>query len=341
MAVFGSMRRRSKPCDVAERRYAASSDDDARGEAPRVYTDRYIVSARRSFLLLSFINSIALLCIITSGVWYTYLNGLPTISHLMATDFTINTVVAAFILLHILVRTYLIASYTSSAHVFTHISERDHPKTKHRLRIYSNVSMCLYFLQVFFLMLIPVIPVTSYPVEHYVCAVIGIVASILNETVLLERRRFVHSRIYLEQITKYVKGLQSRQSTYYGEQDDDEDDDISVTTEDEGSSGEDDRRPRNSYIRQNDQLPAMTRASLFEQHFLYQRYHPLLACNLVLVLGSYVCAGVFAGFLTFHPSQDVTVFTPISFAEYVLFFLISLLPAFHIMDIYRPLVLPV
>jgi len=322
----------TKQYDVQQRRYAASSEVDTWGDAPKVYTDVYIISARRSFLLLSFVNSIALLCIITSGVWYTYLNGLPTISHLMATDFTINTVVAAFIILHILVRTYLIASYTSSAHVFTHISEREHPKTKHRLRIYSNASTGLYFLQVLFLMLIPVIPVTGYPLEHYACAAIGIVASILNETVLLERRRYVHSRIYEEQIAKYATKLRSISA--YQEEDGDSTD---MTADEED---EDDDVKRRSRVRQTSQQPTVSRTGLFEQHFLYQRYYPLLACNLILVLGSYVCAGVFAGFLTFHPSQDVTVFTAVSFAEYVLFFLISLLPAFHIMDIYRPLVLP-
>lgn len=287
--------------DVLRHRYVKTDGSD------RVYSTKHIAYARRWFLILAFVNSIALLIIISTAIWYTYLNGLPTISHLMATNFTVNTVVAAFILLHILVRTYLIASYTSSAHVFTRLSEQEHPMTKYRLRIYSNVSMLLYFAQVFFLMLIPVIPVTQYPFEHYLCATIGIVASILNETVLLERRRFVHQHIYDEQIKRHV-------STFHlnGDDDDDTDDDSVV------------------YKKSTE---------LFEVHFLYARYGLLLAVNALLVLGSIVCACVFAGYLTFHHSIDVTVFTPISFSEYILFYFISLLPAFHVMDIYRPLLL--
>lgn len=289
-------------------KYAETGDDG------RAYSAKHMIRARRWFLLLAFVNTTALLIIVTSAIWYTHLNGLPTISNLMASSFTVNTVVAAFILLHILFRTYLIASYTSTAHVFTRLSEQEHPMTKYRLRIYSNVSMFLYFTQVFFLMLIPVVPVTLYPLEHYLCAGIGIAASVLNETVLLERRRYVHQHIYDEQIKRHVHASYKYLNDW------------------EEGEEEEEVDPRTAKYEKS--------AELFQAHFLYPRYGALLFLNVLLVIGCVVCAGVFAGYLTFHPSIDVTMFTSMSYSEYILFYLISLLPAFHVMDIYRPLLLP-
>lgn len=247
----------------------------------------FVNEVRKLFFFHASVNVIAFASILIVAASYTLLNGTPTISDFMAENIRISISVAAFILYFILCRTYMVARYTGPSHVFE--SEPANVWIREKLYWYSVFMMIFFVFQVTFLTMIPLVPVTKYSYEHYIFAGLGILFSVLNETVLFARRVYVH-RLYDRAIQIYCDA--------------------------EGKIFHKER---------------------FQLHFGYSRYMPLLGLNLLLVLGTWICAIVFGCYTSFSPSQDASVFTTMAFSEYVLFWFICVLPAFHFMDVYRPL----
>jgi hypothetical protein len=254
--------------------------------------------ARSYFLWFTFIMTTAFLGILIGAVATSLLNGLPTISDFMATMIRVLVSVAVFMLFHILVRTYLWARFASAAHVFEpHKYTNYFIFAREKLSFFSSLSLFFYVFQVGFLMMITIVPVTVYPFQHYVLAGMGIGFSLANETTLLARRWYVHYGIYDRYLTEQAK----------------------------------DEHP------QSVKKQAERRKELLRQHFGYTNYWVLLIINLFLLIGAYTCALVFGSYVTFVPSLDPSQFTAYALSEYLLFYLVCLLPSMHVMDIYMPL----
>lgn len=152
-------------------------------------------SVRRQITGFVFLSILGYCGIVFGGVFTTNLSGLPSISALLAESEDLTILFFVFMVLYIIVRTYLLVHYTNT--LFIHPGPRvlrKNPNTADRydtLYYMSCAFTVLFVTQVTCILLVGAVKITTRPTEHYVLAILGICATLIMETILFAHRYLI------------------------------------------------------------------------------------------------------------------------------------------------------
>jgi len=271
--------------------------------------------------------------ILIIGICITKLNGLPSISALLAENVYLNFTACLMLCGFLYFMTSFSLLYTFSTF---HVIKMNDPtpvkkffqRYDHIFRFIARLCLFLFFILATSLIMITVVLLTVLPVLHYTIAGIAVFTAILRQIILCWRRGKVIDLYYYRYIwNEHVSSLLSGKTRggggggdpkptwddlyKYLSRDDDDDDDV------------------DNVLKKADDNMIKT--------FGYS-YHTLgwiLILNKLAILGAIVMAVVFGSYIYFMYKPEM--FYPISLSEYYLFKMIISFQLFGILDIYLPL----
>jgi hypothetical protein len=171
---------------------------------------------RQMTCILVYLSIVFLVVIILVGVYFTSLSGLPSISAILANLPTLAALVVAFIAIYIFSRCYLVLMYTNTTHLHSspRVVEECETEEQHtclkRLSVFFGIFLVL---QITTIILVPVVKVTTHPVQHVAIACTGVAATIVMECLLLIHRWKIFSifETYIQKLItdQKLKGKQA------------------------------------------------------------------------------------------------------------------------------------
>ena len=225
---------------------------------------------------------------------FTTINGLPSISEIMATNLPFTILITLFLGAYIPIGIYLTTHYTSSTHVYT---QEEAYLYQHKLNVYdgwiyylSRFALLFTVIELIAFLLIPVAPTTKIPTIHGIIACLLVVFFLLSSSLFCVRRiiifRLFEKRFNMEKDT-LVAG-QTRTADYVEQ--------------------------RMKYI------------------FGFVGWRRIIFINFMYIFITFICGLVFFLYnvFQFYPERYI----PISISEIYLFKLIIWEYQFHVLDVY-------
>jgi len=226
---------------------------------------------------------------------FTPINGLPSISEIMATDLSFTILITLFLGSCIPFAIYLTTHYTSSTHVYT--KEEAH-LYQYKLKMYdgwiyilSRCALLFTVIELISFLLIPVAPTTKLPTIHVIIACLIVVFFLLSSSLFCFRRILIF-KLFEKRFNMELESCDAKTKA----------------------------------------IPKDYVEGRMKFIFGFVGWRKIIFINWMYILITFICGAVFFLYnvFEFYPER----FIPISISEIYLFKLIIWEYQFHVLDVY-------